>query len=77
MIAVQSRLELYVAVCRSVAAEMKTPLVDHFAHWTKAAADGTDLGGWTTDQCHPNPRGHREIADLIRPVVLGVLRKGQ
>src|SRR5436309_1152670 len=62
-------LERYAEVCRTVAKETKVPLVDHFAHWTKAAAGGTDLGEWTTDQCHPNPRGHREIADLTRPVV--------
>ena len=63
------RLEQYVKVCRAVAEQTKTPLVDHFAHWTKAAAGGTDLGEWTTDQCHPNPRGHREIVELLLPIV--------
>jgi acyl-CoA thioesterase-1 len=71
------RLEEYVKVCREVARETKTPLVDHFAHWSKAASGGTDLGDWTTDQCHPNPRGHREIAELILPVVRDVLGKGR
>jgi acyl-CoA thioesterase-1 len=70
------RLDQYAEGCRAVARETKTPLVDHFAHWTKAGAVGTDLGDWTTDQCHPNPRGHREIAELIRPAVLELLRKG-
>ena len=28
-------LERYVIVCREVAKETKTPLVDHFAYWTK------------------------------------------
>lgn len=70
------RLDPYVAACRAVAKEAKVPLVDHHAHWTKAVGKGTDLGDWTTDQCHPNPRGHREIADLIQPVVLQVLRAG-
>jgi len=28
---------------------------------------------WTTDGCHPNPRGHREMADLILPVLKDVL----
>jgi lysophospholipase L1-like esterase len=70
------RLEQYAEACRAVAREMKAPLVDHFAHWTKAAADGTDLGDWTTDQCHPNPRGHREITGLLLPTVLELLRKG-
>src|SRR5260370_31307145 len=56
------RLEKYVEACRKVAKETKTPLVDHFAYWSKKIADGVDIGAWTTDQCHPNPRGHREIA---------------
>lgn len=67
-------LERYVKVCREVAEETKTPLVDHFAHWTKHNAAGTDIGAWTTDQCHPNPRGHREIMELMLPVVKGALK---
>jgi lysophospholipase L1-like esterase len=62
-------LERYVIVCREVAKETKTPLVDHFAHWTKANAAGTDVGTWTTDQYHPNPRGHEEMMKLMLPVV--------
>jgi acyl-CoA thioesterase-1 len=72
-----ARLEAYVKACREVARETKAPLVDHFAHWTKAEKEGTDLGQWTTDQCHPNPRGHRELASLLLPVVLDVVRKGK
>lgn len=68
------RLEKYVKICRDVAKETKTPLVDHFAHWTKASDDGTDIGKWTTDQCHPNPRGHREIMELMLPVVQRALK---
>lgn len=64
------RLEKYVAVCREVARERKVPLVDHFAHWTEAETKGTNLRDWTTDGCHPNPRGHREIAEQLLPVVL-------
>ncbi len=71
------RLEPYVTACRKVAKERKVLLVDHFAHWSAAAAAGTDLGRWTTDQCHPNPRGHREIADLILPVARGALMRGR
>ena len=62
-------------VCRQVAEETKTPLVDHFAHWTKANANGIDIGAWTTDQCHPNPRGHEEITKLLLPVVRRALEK--
>ena len=71
------RLEEYVKACREVARQTKTPLVDHFAHWTKAEAGGTDLGQWTTDGCHPNPRGHRELAALILPVLVDALRKSK
>ncbi len=67
------RLELYVEACREVAKDKKTKLVDHYAHWKKAEAGGTKVRDWTTDGCHPNPRGHRELADLILPVLLDAL----
>lgn len=69
------RLEKYVRVCRAVARETKTPLVDHYQRWSRRLAEGGDPGDWTTDQCHPNPRGHREIADALLPVVVEALRK--
>jgi acyl-CoA thioesterase-1 len=62
-----SRLEKYVQMCRKVAADTSTPLVDHFQHWSRQRAAGADIGQWTTDQCHPNPQGHREIAKLLLP----------
>jgi len=68
------RLEKYVEACRAVAAEKRTPLVDHFQHWTNAEAKGTDIGAWTTDQCHPNPDGHRVLAELMLPVVRAALK---
>jgi lysophospholipase L1-like esterase len=69
------RLEKYVRVCREVARETKVPLVDHYARWSKRLTEGGDPGEWTTDQCHPNPRGHREIADALLPVIVEVLGK--
>ncbi|MFM8469379.1 MAG: SGNH/GDSL hydrolase family protein [Limisphaerales bacterium] len=63
------RLEPFMQACRAVAAEQRTPRVDHFKHWTDAEAKGLDIGAWTTDQCHPNPEGHRVLAELILPVV--------
>jgi acyl-CoA thioesterase-1 len=67
-------LEKYVNACRKVARETETPLVDHFAHWSKKAERGFDIGQeWTTDQCHPNPRGHEAMANLIVPVIASVL----
>jgi Carbohydrate family 9 binding domain-like len=63
------RLEQYVKVCRDVAKETRAPLVDHYEYWSKVALKGIDVGDWTTDQCHPNPRGHKEIANLLLPVM--------
>lgn len=68
------RLEKYVAACRAVAKEKQAPLVDHFQHWTSAEAKGTDIGAWTTDQCHPNPEGHRVLVELMLPVVRAALK---
>jgi len=69
-------LEKYVDACRKVARETKTSLVDHFAEWSKKAAGGFDIGKeWTTDQCHPNPRGHQVMAESMVPVILQSLRR--
>lgn len=66
-------LEQYLAACRKVAEDTKTPLVDHYAYWLKKEKDG--VADWTTDQCHPNPEGHKQLAQLILPVVLETLKK--
>lgn len=68
------RLEDYLKACRKVAAEAKVPLVDHYTHWSKARSKGTDIGKWTTDLCHPNEAGHREINVILFPVVLKALQ---
>ncbi len=67
------RLEPFVEGCRRVAREQNVALVDHFQIWSKANAEGTDIGEWTTDQCHPNPAGHRVLAEAMLPVVLPLL----
>lgn len=59
------RLAEYMAACRAVAMKHAVLLVDHHATWRAAAAKGQDLGAWTTDQCHPNARGHAVLADTI------------
>lgn len=69
------KLGQYAEACRAVAKEMDVPLVDHFAHWSRALADGVDLKEWTTDLYHPNPRGHRIMAERMTSVVVEVLRK--
>lgn len=63
------KLEPFVQACREVAAEWRVPLVDHFADWTAAHESGTDLHGWTTDGCHPNPNGHVKLAEAMLPVL--------
>lgn len=67
------RLEPFVEGCRQVAREQNVSLVDHFQIWSKANAEGTDIGEWTTDQCHPNPAGHRVLAEAILPAVRPLL----
>ena len=68
-------LEKFVAACRTVAAEKKVPLVDHYRIWSEREAKGFDIGAWTTDQCHPNAQGHKQLAAAILPVVLSALAK--
>ena len=68
------RLAAYVEACRAVAAECRVSLVDHFAHWTEARLRGQRLGDWTTDGCHPNPRGRRELAEALRPALRDAFR---
>ena len=60
----------YLIACREVAQTENVPLVDHFQIWTDAEANGTDIGGWTTDLCHPNPEGQRKLSDAILPVII-------
>ena len=67
------RLAPYMAACREVAAECRVPLVDHFARWTDAESKGRSLRAWTTDGCHPNPDGHRELAAALLPVLVDAL----
>lgn len=54
-------LVLYAQTARDVARDTQTTLVDNFARWGAPHA-----ARWTTDNCHPNPAGHRAIADSLR-----------
>ncbi len=69
------RLEAFLDACRDVARETKAPLIDHYAHWLAYELRGQDLGDWTTDQCHPNPLGHQQIAELMSAIISGALRQ--
>lgn len=68
------RLARYVDACRETAHACGVPCVDHFARWTAAEQSGQKLEDWTTDRCHPNPRGHEELADALLPVLLDAVR---
>lgn len=70
-----SALEPYLELCRKVAEDTKTPLVDHYSYWLGKEKEGVKLADWTTDQCHPNPQGHKELAQLMLPVVIEALKK--
>ena len=70
-------LSIYLSACREVSVKEKVPLVDHFQIWSDAEANGTDIGGWTTDLCHPNSEGQRKLADAIVPVLLESLKSSK
>jgi lysophospholipase L1-like esterase len=70
------RLEPFVEICRDVAVERRVALVDHYADWSDAEGRGEEIGGWTTDQCHPNPEGQARLAGRILPVVREALGLG-
>ncbi len=59
------RLSQYMEDCRQVAAKRDVILIDNFEKWSAALTAGQAIEEWTTDGYHPNPRGHREIADAM------------
>lgn len=69
------RLERYMEICRQVARDSGTLLVDHFEYWTRQNLSGIDVGRWTTDGCHPNGEGHRQLALRMLPVVRAALEE--
>jgi lysophospholipase L1-like esterase len=62
-------LDEYSAITRSVAADMKTGLIDlrkaFVDHLAKANADGKDKGVLTSDGVHLNAEGNRFVADRM------------
>jgi lysophospholipase L1-like esterase len=69
------RLAVYMEVGREVARATDSLLVDHFAHWSAQSKRGTKIQSWTTDGCHPNPRGHEELARRILHVILPTMQR--
>lgn len=68
------RLVDYMQACRQVAWGRDVNLVDNFARWTSALEAGRAIEDWTTDGYHPNPQGHREIADTLFPPLAEAVR---
>lgn len=64
-----SQLEKYLDRTRLVAETSKLPLVDHYKIWSDARSQGQNISLWMTDECHPNPEGHRQLADAILPIL--------
>jgi len=71
------RLADFMKVVREVAREKNVALVDHFEEWTRRESDGLDLATVTTDLLHPNPAGHRILADTIWPVLEPIIKDPQ
>lgn len=63
------RMEPFMETIREVARLKSTGLVDHYQIWTQREQEGLDIGTITTDQLHPNPAGHRLLADSILPEI--------
>jgi lysophospholipase L1-like esterase len=68
------RMEPFMATVRDVARLKQTGLVDHYDVWTRREREGLDIGTITTDQLHPNPAGHRLIAETILPEMVKAIR---
>lgn len=62
-------VEQYAQTARDVAQELGAPLADTYAHFA-ADPETVDM---VPDGIHPNPDGHRVIADLLAPVALAAI----
>lgn len=66
-------LKIYMEKCRKIAQESRIPLVDHYQAWMDMEEKGVDLNTLRLDGFHPNPLGHKKMAELIHPVLKGEL----
>ncbi len=64
-----SSLEPFIESGRALARQNNLKWVDHYGHWTAAHQRGQNLSEWTVDGCHPNARGHQEIAAQVVSVL--------
>lgn len=61
---------LYAQAVRDVAADRGVPLVDTYGHFLSH----TETVDMVPDGIHPDPKGHRTIAELLCPVVLKAVK---
>ena len=66
-------LKIYMEKCRKLAQASRIPLVDHYQAWMDMEEKGVDLNTLRLDGFHPNPLGHKKMAELIQPVLKGEL----
>lgn len=69
------RLEQFMILVREVASAKKVAIVDHFEDWTRREKAGLDLATVTTDLLHPNPAGHRLLADALWPILEPMMKQ--
>jgi acyl-CoA thioesterase-1 len=63
------RMEPFMQAVIEISKMKSTPIVDHYKIWTEFEKTGKSIGEITTDQLHPNPAGHRLLADSIWPTL--------
>ncbi len=63
----------YVHRVRHIARQMNVPLIDIYAAYGELAVAGKNTDDYYTDGCHPNPAGHKVIADWFYEVFVDVL----
>ncbi|MBI1322446.1 lysophospholipase [bacterium] len=69
------RLDQFMILVRAVASAKMVPLVDHFEEWTRREKAGLDIATVTTDLLHPNPAGHRLLANALWPVLEPMMKQ--
>lgn len=63
----------YVHRVRHIARQMNVPLIDIYAAYGELAVAGKNIDDYYTDGCHPNPAGHKLIADWFHEVFVDLL----
>lgn len=68
------RLGQYMEITRRVAKDMRVTLIDHFAAWDGLQRTKATVADLTTDGCHPNAAGHRDLAERMTVGIAPLLR---